>query len=176
MSAGGMKRLRLRRHVLPLALALIAGGVGTTLRAEVLKDPMAGEYYTAEELAALSGGDQREYCERMERTLETLQAEFQRYQGGVDSLAALVDTMRTQSIDVSAEIRDLNAELRELRVRRKSIQSYTTREGDTLRSVAKTLYGDPLRWNALFDANRDKITSEDGTLPPGIVLKVPRIE
>lgn len=49
---------------------------------------------------------------------------------------------------------------------------YTVQEGDTLRSIAKKLYGDPLRWINLYNANRDKIKRSQ--VEPGQVLAVPK--
>ena len=49
---------------------------------------------------------------------------------------------------------------------------YTVKEGDTLRSIAGELYGDPLRWNDLYYANKDKITRS--RVDPGQVLVVQR--
>lgn len=50
--------------------------------------------------------------------------------------------------------------------------TYTVREGDTLRSIAQKLYGDPLRWNDLYQANKEKI--KRSRVEPGEVLVVPR--
>ncbi|MBD3271800.1 MAG: LysM peptidoglycan-binding domain-containing protein [Elusimicrobia bacterium] len=49
---------------------------------------------------------------------------------------------------------------------------YTVQEGDTLRSIAERLYGDPLRWLDLYRTNKDHI--ERSEVKPGQVLIVPR--
>lgn len=49
---------------------------------------------------------------------------------------------------------------------------YTVQEGDTLRSIAKKLYGDPLKWNDLYQANKDKI--KRSKVDSGQILIVPK--
>lgn len=53
-----------------------------------------------------------------------------------------------------------------------SSQTYTVKSGDSLSKIAKHLYGDPEKWHAIFDANRDKIKNPD-LIQPGQVLTVP---
>jgi len=51
-------------------------------------------------------------------------------------------------------------------------QTYTVKSGDSLSKIAKHLYGDPDKWHAIFDANRDKIKNPD-LIHPGQVLTLP---
>ena len=53
-----------------------------------------------------------------------------------------------------------------------SPQTYTVKSGDSLSKIAKHLYGDPEKWHAIFDANRDKIKNPD-LIHPGQVLTLP---
>src|SRR4051794_3707349 len=38
-----------------------------------------------------------------------------------------------------------------------AIEDYVVEPGDTLRSIAERLYGDPTQWSRIYDANRDAI-------------------
>jgi nucleoid-associated protein YgaU len=40
--------------------------------------------------------------------------------------------------------------------------------------VAKLLYGDPLRWEEIYDANKAKVPDPNAALPEGTVLTLPR--
>jgi nucleoid-associated protein YgaU len=142
--------------------------------AKVEKDPRKGEYYTNDEILKLSRGDRDDYCEMLENYLDELREDTGFFEHRVDSLSTALDTLRAQSLRLSSDLRDLNTELRDLRLRRNSIQSYVVQENDNLRDIAKLVYGDPTRWKAIYDANRDKIKSEDAPLAPGTKLKIPR--
>jgi nucleoid-associated protein YgaU len=49
---------------------------------------------------------------------------------------------------------------------------YTVAKGDTLSKIAKTQYGDPNKYNAIFEANRPMLKHPD-RIYPGQVLRVP---
>ena len=51
--------------------------------------------------------------------------------------------------------------------------SYTVQKGDTLSKISKQYYGDPNKYNRIFEANRDQIKDPDKIFP-GQVLKIPR--
>ena len=51
-------------------------------------------------------------------------------------------------------------------------RSYTVQSGDNLSKIAKHVYGDPNKWHAIYDANRDKIKNPD-LIQPGQVLTLP---
>ncbi|MEZ4650567.1 MAG: LysM peptidoglycan-binding domain-containing protein [Candidatus Eisenbacteria bacterium] len=151
-------------------LSILASGVAKALE----RDPRAGQFYTNEEILKLSGSERNAYCEAMEDYLEELREEADLYNGRLDSLDVMADTLRTRTIEISAQIREVNSELRELRLKRKSLTEYTSRDGDTLRSIAKILYGDPLRWEEIYDANKAKVADPNAALPVGTVLAIPR--
>ena len=50
---------------------------------------------------------------------------------------------------------------------------YTVEPGDTLSSIAERFLGDPDRWRAIFQANRDQIEDPDRIFP-GQILRVPQ--
>jgi len=49
---------------------------------------------------------------------------------------------------------------------------YTIKKGDTLSKVSKEFYGDPNRYNAIFEANRPMLEDPD-KIYPGQVLRIP---
>jgi nucleoid-associated protein YgaU len=51
---------------------------------------------------------------------------------------------------------------------------YTVEAGDTLRSIAQQVYGDPAQWPRIYDANRQTIGSDPDTLSAGTRLRIPR--
>jgi nucleoid-associated protein YgaU len=51
---------------------------------------------------------------------------------------------------------------------------YTVEAGDTLRSIARQVYGDPAQWRRLYDANRETIGPDPDVLSAGTRLRVPR--
>lgn len=51
-------------------------------------------------------------------------------------------------------------------------QTYTVVAGDSLSKIAKRFYGDAMKWNVIFEANRDQIKDAD-LIYPGQTLKIP---
>ena len=49
---------------------------------------------------------------------------------------------------------------------------YTIQKGDTLSGIAKSLFGDPMRYNEIFNLNRDVLTNPD-LIKVGQKLKLP---
>lgn len=157
--------------MLPLILVVVACAGGSE---DLDKNPRAGEFYSNEEIMNLSKGARDAYCNELNAYLADLRKETADFTARLDTLETMGDTLRTQTIELSSEIREVNAELRELRLRRKSLTEYTVKEGDTLRQVAKLLYGDALKWKDLYEANKAKVGAEDAPLQAGTVLKIPR--
>lgn len=50
---------------------------------------------------------------------------------------------------------------------------YTVQSGDSLSKIAKTQYGDPMKYNAIFEANKPMLTHPD-KIYPGQVLRIPQ--
>lgn len=53
-------------------------------------------------------------------------------------------------------------------------RTFTVREGDTLTTIAAQVYGDAAHWRAIFEANRDQLSSED-QLRVEQILRVPAL-
>ena len=51
---------------------------------------------------------------------------------------------------------------------------YTVQRGDTLSAISKKHYGDPNKYNAIFEANRPMLTHPD-KIYPGQVLRIPKL-
>ncbi|MDR2982910.1 MAG: LysM peptidoglycan-binding domain-containing protein [Puniceicoccales bacterium] len=53
-------------------------------------------------------------------------------------------------------------------------ETYTVKAGDTLYRISQKVYGTGTRYKEIYKANRDQLSSEQGTLRIGMVLKIPR--
>jgi hypothetical protein len=51
---------------------------------------------------------------------------------------------------------------------------YTVAAGDTLRSIAERVYGDPTQWPRIYDANRQTVGPDPDALNAGTRLRIPR--
>ena len=51
---------------------------------------------------------------------------------------------------------------------------HTVESGESLSKIAKHYYGDPMKYNAIFEANRDKLKNPD-MIHPGQELAIPNI-
>jgi peptidoglycan hydrolase CwlO-like protein len=168
-----MRAVQKSRSALLLASSVLVvfAGPGNALD----KDPAKGEYYTNEEVMQLSASERDEYCEKMEETLQQLQEETAMYQARLDSMQVAADTLRVQTLALSDSIRQVNNELRELRLQRKTLESYITKGGETLSQLAKTLLGDANLSSELIKANEKALAGKkpEDPLAAGIRLKIP---
>ena len=53
-------------------------------------------------------------------------------------------------------------------------QTYTIAKGDTLSKIAKTVYGDMMKYPIIFEANKPMLTDPD-KIYPGQVLRIPAL-
>lgn len=51
---------------------------------------------------------------------------------------------------------------------------HTVESGDTLSKISKTVYGDPMKYEAIFEANKPMLKSVD-LIYPGQVLRIPAL-
>ncbi len=49
---------------------------------------------------------------------------------------------------------------------------YTVQSGDTLSKISKSVYGDPMKYNTIFEANKPMLEHPD-KIYPGQVLRIP---
>ena len=70
------------------------------------------------------------------------------------AMAAVVGPLSTAAAQAAAEPR-----------------TYTVKQGDTLMSIARQLFGDATRWREIYDLNSDQLSSPE-RIYPGMVLKV----
>lgn len=50
---------------------------------------------------------------------------------------------------------------------------YTVQKGDSLSKISKAQYGDPMKYNAIFEANKPMLSHPD-KIYPGQVLRIPK--
>ncbi len=153
--------------------ALLIGGCAHGPQPAV-KDPAQGQYYTQEEMARLSPAERDRYCEAMETTLSGAKVQSKTMRARIDSLNAESDSLRNRSVRVSSQTRDLQTVLRDLRLKEKALNSYVVKPGDTLKSVARAVYGDSSRWKEIYDANKGLIGPENAPLKTGSRLTIPK--
>ncbi len=51
-------------------------------------------------------------------------------------------------------------------------QFYTVQSGDSLSKISKSMYGDPMKYNSIFEANKPMLDHPD-KIYPGQVLRIP---
>ena len=90
-----------------------------------------------------------------------------------DSMGVQADSSRAQSVRVNNQARDLATEIRDLRLKSKAITAYVVKPGDTLRKISSVVYGDPLYWKGIYEANKSLIGAEDAELKAGTRLAIP---
>jgi nucleoid-associated protein YgaU len=49
---------------------------------------------------------------------------------------------------------------------------YTVKKGDSLSKISKEMYGDPMKYNSIFEANKPMLKNPD-MIYPGQVLRIP---
>ena len=49
---------------------------------------------------------------------------------------------------------------------------HEVKKGDTLSKISKTVYGDPMKYNAIFEANQPMLSHPD-KIYPGQILRIP---
>ena len=62
--------------------------------------------------------------------------------------------------------------MEDLEYRQPDINLYEVKQGDCLWNIAKQMCGDPFRWTAVYEANKDLIKDTD-LIYPGQTLVIP---
>ena len=80
--------------------------------------------------------------------------------GNVDGVESVEDQL-TLKTPLKIELPDLTKTM------------YTVKSGDSLSKIAKEVYGDPMKYPVIFDANKPMLTDPD-KIYPGQVLYIPQ--
>ena len=54
-------------------------------------------------------------------------------------------------------------------------EKYTVKSGDSLSKIAKAHYGDAMKWNKIYDANKALIGDNPDVIHPGQELTLPKL-
>lgn len=95
-------------------------------------------------------------------------------QAGVTSGESAIP-VQAQPIQGAAELRLPGAETGRLifGAEGQSGLTYTVQQGDTLVTIARSIYGDPSRWPTIYNANLEVIGSNPAAVPVGATLTIP---
>ncbi len=55
-----------------------------------------------------------------------------------------------------------------------AVSTYTVKAGDTLRKIAKEIYGSEAQWKKIYRANRTLIGDDPDTIKFGMKLRIPK--
>ena len=80
--------------------------------------------------------------------------------------------VRSNAPKSGANFDDVQGSASSAPARTDSARTYTVVAGDSLSKIAKRELGDATKWNAIYEANRDKIKNPD-LIHPGQVLTLP---
>ncbi|MBD3236988.1 MAG: hypothetical protein GF330_09810 [Candidatus Eisenbacteria bacterium] len=157
------------------ALAIwLSGVIGCSSHPRIeLPPPETGQFLTLEEQRALSSEQLTAYCQSLNDYIASLKQDIALSRAMHDSLSAVLDSLNAEHSSMNNESRLLENQLRRLKARRGSTTVYTTRQGDTLMSLARLFFGSPQEWRRLYEANRDVIDNPGEPLEPGLRLSVP---
>lgn len=138
-----------------------------------------GEYYSEEEYELLSDGQKGGYCGDLDRELAAAQQKFERKSIAIQEAKDQTVSARQQIIPLETEVRRLEAEIRSLNDKIKEVKRlpavWVIKEGESLTAIAMRdeIYNDIDKWEAIFEANKDKI-QDPYYIFPDTVLVIPR--
>lgn len=125
-----------------------------------------------------------EQLSKLRKELEQAASEVDRMQKERNDDRAMLDRAVKMMMELSEKLDLVEKEAKKVRVVERIVErqpppppkpvrpsSYIVKEGDTLKSIAKTLYDDEEKWVDLFKSNQEKI--RQGMVVPGQVLVVP---
>ncbi len=75
--------------------------------------------------------------------------------GNVEGVASVSDTIRVTNPEPEATFHEV-------------------RKGDTLSKISKDVYGDPMKYNTIFEANKPMLSHPD-KIYPGQILRIPKL-
>jgi len=161
-------------------LALIcfaAAGCSKTTGRKI--DVAKGDYYSEEELLAMSNSERDAYCKALEAERNRIQSELALAQEDLVNTRKQIDQTRNQITPIEKEILKVESDIRTLSGQVATLErlprEYTVKEGDCLSIIADRddIYAAASKWPRIYRANLDKI--EDPVwIYPNMVLTVPR--
>ena len=89
--------------------------------------------------------------------------------GEADSLAT-----KQKAVLMAGNVKGVEAVNDMLTVAEPKLKTYTIQSGDSLSKIAKEVYGDYKKWEALFEANREVIKDPD-LIYPGQIILIPEL-
>ncbi len=97
------------------------------------------------------------------------------FEDGTVTVAGTVDSQATKekAILLAGNVEGVEQVIDNLSIEVKPI-FYTIQKGDSLSKVAQAQYGDPMKWKALFEANREVIKDPD-LIYPGQQIRIPQL-
>ena len=97
------------------------------------------------------------------------------FDDGTVTVAGTVDSQSTKekAILLAGNVEGVEQVVDNLSIEVKPV-FYTIQKGDSLSKVAQAQYGDPMKWKALFEANREVIKDPD-LIYPGQQIRIPEL-
>ncbi len=95
------------------------------------------------------------------------------FKDGTVTIAGTVDSQATKekAVLLAGNVEGVEQVVDNLSIEIKPV-FYTIQKGDSLSKVAQAQYGDPMKWKALFEANREVIKDPD-LIYPGQQIRIP---
>ena len=99
-----------------------------------------------------------------------------KFDDGTVTLSGEADSPATKqkAVLIAGNVKGVEAVNDMLTVGEPELKYYTIKSGDSLSKIAKEVYGDMHKWNALFDANREVIKDPD-LIYPGQIIRIPEL-
>ena len=172
-----MKKTSLIVLIVMMAATVAQMGCGGSKTREV--SVPAGEYYTEDEYAALSGRKKDRYCNDLNAETQLAQGIHDETQREIEDTRNMIATMRSQIVPLQNEVIRLDAEIRTLNDQIESVKAlpiqWTVKDGESLTLIAmnEMVFNDIDKWWKIFEANQDKI-DDPYYIFPDTVLTIPR--
>ncbi len=98
------------------------------------------------------------------------------YSGGDVTLSGSVDSRAAaeKAVLLAGNVESVERVIDHLTVKAEAPVFYTVQKGDSLSQIAKSTYGDAMKWEALFEANKEVIKDPD-LIYPGQQIRIPKL-
>lgn len=131
----------------------------------------------AEDLNAKAGDAIQAYVEQQKLGIENLDVKFDGASGKVTiSGTAPSQEAAEKAVLCCGNVANVESVDNQLAVAQgaEAAQFHDVAKGDTLSAISKKYYGDPNKYNAIFEANRPMLTHPD-KIYPGQKLRIPKL-